>query len=97
MVARTNSRIACFAAPSFHDGSRPSDVAVCAYAGRGGGEGAENGKGDSSTPRSMPGGRTIWLVFHRGLPLAHFLCWFLLIPARAAPCAPARSVFTRIP
>jgi hypothetical protein len=32
MVARTKSKIACFAAPSFHDGNRPPDVAVCAGA-----------------------------------------------------------------
>src|SRR3954447_18680185 len=32
VVERTKSRIACFARPSFQDGSRPSDVTVCAEA-----------------------------------------------------------------
>ena len=32
MVARTKSKIACFAGPSFHDGSRPPGAAVCAGA-----------------------------------------------------------------
>ena len=32
MVARTKSKIACFAAPSFHDGSSPPGAAVCAGA-----------------------------------------------------------------
>jgi hypothetical protein len=32
VVSRTKSRIACFAGPSFHDGSAPLEVAVCADA-----------------------------------------------------------------
>src|SRR5271170_3604638 len=32
VVVRTKSRIACFAGPSFHDGSAAVDVAVCADA-----------------------------------------------------------------
>ena len=32
VVARTKSTIACFAGPSFHDGSGPPGVAVCAGA-----------------------------------------------------------------
>jgi hypothetical protein len=32
MVARTKSKIACFAALSFHDGSGPPAAAVCAGA-----------------------------------------------------------------
>src|SRR5262245_48931052 len=35
MVARTKSKIACFAGPSFHDGNRPTDGANCADADRG--------------------------------------------------------------
>jgi hypothetical protein len=36
MVARTKSKIACFAGPSFQDGSKPlSAVAVCARAAAG--------------------------------------------------------------
>src|SRR5258707_12350527 len=31
VVTRTNSTIACLAAPSFQEGSRPVDVAVCAW------------------------------------------------------------------
>jgi hypothetical protein len=33
MVARTKSKIACFAAPSFHDASRPGAGLNCASAG----------------------------------------------------------------
>jgi hypothetical protein len=32
VVARTKSKIACFAAPLFHQGNRSLDVAVCADA-----------------------------------------------------------------
>src|SRR5262245_1715584 len=35
MVARTKSKIACFAAPSFHEGNRPTNGANCADADRG--------------------------------------------------------------
>jgi hypothetical protein len=58
MVPRTKSKIACFAAPSFHDDSRPPDVAVWAGADTGkiGTERAgSNAKLESRARRLMPG------------------------------------------
>src|SRR3954471_703356 len=65
MVARTKSMIACLAAPSFHDGSAPLDVAVWAGAdagNRGTDRAGSNAKLASSARRSMPGQGAVRLI-----------------------------------
>src|SRR5262245_40092557 len=56
MVARTKSKIACFAGPSFQDGSKPPPaVAVCATAatGRSGPDNASNNASVESRARRL--------------------------------------------
>src|SRR6516165_5663757 len=66
MVARTKSKIACFAGPSFQDGSKPPAVAVCAGAetGRSGPKSvARSANVESRTRRFIPEEGAIGLMF----------------------------------
>jgi hypothetical protein len=55
MVARTKSKIACFAGPSFHDGSNPPGVCAGAETGRSGPDNAGSSANvESRTRRLIP-------------------------------------------
>jgi len=57
MVARTKSKIACFAGPSFHDGSNPPGVCAGAETGRSGADNAGSSANvESRTRRLIPEG-----------------------------------------
>jgi hypothetical protein len=64
MVARTKSKIACFAGPSFHDGSNRPGVCVGAETGRIGPDNAGSSANvESRTRRLIPGEGAIGFIF----------------------------------
>ncbi|MFY9952861.1 hypothetical protein [Bradyrhizobium sp.] len=66
VVSRTKSRIACFAVPSFHDGSAPLDVVVYAEAEmdkKGADNVGRNAKVEMRARRSMLADGSIGFIF----------------------------------
>src|SRR5258708_33025675 len=66
VVARTKSRMACFAAPSFHDGNGPPDGAACACAAAG------RSSCGNAGPAANPASRTRRLMTNDGTRVLTF-------------------------